>query len=89
MQFVLCRMLYVFIPYNVRIVNVLIITIRTSKRVFTTVIGIKKVPDIDLAVTPNNMASVGVSGSFKWNVCFNQCNDEKYNPTPGITLVID
>lgn len=60
----------------------------TSKRVFTTVIGINKTPDIDLAVIPNNKASVDVSGSFRCNVCFNQCNVEKYNPTPGTTLVM-
>jgi len=63
--------------------------IHTSNRVFTTVIGINRAPDIDRAVTPNEMACTAVRGSSRLKVCFNQCSDEKYKPTPGITLVID
>lgn len=89
-NFTFCIFFFLWcIIYYIKNVNIFIIISRTSKRVFTTVIGINKAPDIDLAVMPNNNASVGVSGSFTCNVCFNQCNDEKYNPTPGTTLVMD
>ena len=62
---------------------------RTSNRVFTTVIGISKAPDIDLAVMPKEIACRAVRGSSRFKECFSQCSDEKYKPTPGITLVID
>lgn len=61
----------------------------TSNRVFTTVMGINRAPDMDRAVMPKEMACRGVRGSSKLKACFNQCSDEKYKPTPGITLVID
>lgn len=62
---------------------------RTSNRVFTTVMGINRAPDMDRAVMPKEMACRAVKGSSKLKACFNQCSDEKYKPTPGITLVID
>lgn len=62
---------------------------RTSNRVLTTVIGINKAPDMERAVMPKEIACRAVSGSSRLKTCFNQCNDEKYRPTPGITLVID
>lgn len=62
---------------------------RTSNRVLTTVMGISKAPDIERAVMPKEIACRAVNGSSKSKACFSQCNDEKYRPTPGITLVID
>jgi len=62
---------------------------RTSNRVFTTVIGINRAPDMDRAVMPKEMACRAVRGSSRLKACFSQCSDEKYKPTPGITLVID
>lgn len=61
----------------------------TSNRVFTTVMGISRAPDMDRAVMPKEMACRAVRGSSRLKACFSQCNDEKYKPTPGITLVID
>lgn len=61
----------------------------TSNRVFTTVMGINRAPDMDRAVMPKETACIAVRGSCRSKVCFSQCSDEKYKPTPGTTLVID
>lgn len=71
------------IRYVINIIN------STSNRVFTTVMGISRAPDMDRAVMPKEMACRAVICSSRPKACFSQCNDEKYRPTPGITLVID
>lgn len=71
------------VPFRILSIN------RTSNRVLTTVMGISKAPDIERAVIPKEIACRAVNGSSKSKACFSQCNDEKYRPTPGITLVID
>lgn len=70
-------------------VHILLFTNRTSNRVLTTVMGISRAPDMERAVMPKEIACRAVNGSSKSRVCFSQWSDEKYRPTPGITLVID
>lgn len=58
--------------------------------VFMTVIGIKAMPLIVLATTPNMTASNGPKSPFDFPIfAFNQCRDEKYSPTPGTHRAID
>lgn len=63
-----------------------------SYLVLITVIGIRRAPLMVRAATPKATACKGV-GSLPFSftsVCdFNQCNDEKYRPTPGTHHVMD
>lgn len=60
----------------------------TSKRVFTTVMGISRTPLIVRATTPKAIASRG-PGLSQEILDLSQWSDEKYRPTPGTQRVID